>query len=55
MLLCIENIIIRHLKVGVSISLLNDNQRYKEREKNKDMRNGKMEAKLTKPWKENRH
>ena len=46
LLLWIENIVIRHLKVGVSISLLNANQRYKAREKEKYMRNGKLEAKL---------
>ena len=46
MLLWIENIVIRHLKVGVSISLPNVNQRYKAREQEKYMRNGKLKAKL---------
>ena len=46
MLLWIENIVIRHLKVGASISLLNGNKRYKAREKEKYTRNGKLEAKL---------
>ena len=45
-MLWIENILIRHLKVGVSISLLNVNERYKAREKEKYMRNGKLEDKI---------